>query len=77
MLECQNGSFYTGITTDVKRRLHMHNEGKGGRFTRSHRPVKVIYQETLSTRAQALSREYEVKALPRTKKQALIAAGAA
>ena len=74
ILECQGGLFYTGITTDIERRLKMHNDGKGARFTRSRRPVKVIYQESLSTRAQALIREYEIKALPRIKKQALVAA---
>ena len=74
ILECQGGSFYTGITTDIERRLKTHNDGKGARFTRSRRPVKVIYQESLSTRAQALIREYKIKALPRIKKQALVAA---
>ena len=73
ILECQDGSFYTGITTDIERRLKMHNDGKGARFTRSRRPVKVIYQESLSTRAQALIREYKIKALSRIKKQALVA----
>ena len=72
ILECRGGSFYTGITTDIQRRLKMHNEGKGARFTRSRRPVKVIYQESLSSRAQALIREYKIKALPRIKKQALV-----
>jgi len=72
ILECQDGSLYTGITKDIERRLKSHNAGKGARFTRSRRPVKVIYQELLSTRSQALIREYEIKALPKVKKQTLV-----
>ncbi len=72
ILECQDGSFYTGITKDIERRLKLHNEGKGAKFTRSRRPVKVIYQELLSTRSEALIREYEIKALPKVKKQTLV-----
>ena len=72
ILECQDGSFYTGITKDIERRLQLHNEGKGAKFTRSRRPVKVIYQEILSTRSQALIRECEIKALPKEKKQTLV-----
>ena len=74
ILECQDGSLYTGITKDIERRLQLHNEGKGAKFTRSRRPVKIIYQELLSTRGQALIREYEIKALPKIQKQALVAA---
>lgn len=72
ILECQDGSLYTGITKDIERRLRLHNEGKGAKFTRSRRPVKIIYQELLSTRSQALIREHEIKALPKVKKQTLV-----
>ena len=75
ILECQDGKFYTGITKDIDRRLKAHNEGKGASFTRMRRPVKVIYHETLKSRAQALIREYAVKALPRKKKEELVAMG--
>lgn len=71
IVECHDGSLYTGITKDLEKRIKAHNDGKGARFTRSRRPVKMIYHESLSGRAQALVREYEVKTLPRAKKQAL------
>ena len=73
ILECSDGKFYTGITKDIVRRLKAHNSGKGATFTRVRRPVKIIYQETLKGRAQALIREFAVKALPRKKKEALVA----
>ena len=73
ILECSDGTFYTGITKNIERRLKAHNEGKGATFTRVRRPVKVIYQEKLKSRAQALIREYAVKALPRKKKEELVA----
>ena len=72
ILQCSDGTFYTGITKDIERRLKADNDGKGVGFTRTRRPVKVIYQETLKSRTQALVREYTVKALPRKKKEELI-----
>lgn len=72
LLECCDGSFYTGITNNLERRFKMHNDGKASRFTRSRRPVKMLYQEKLKSRTQALVRECAVKALPRKKKEELI-----
>ena len=74
MLECSDGSLYTGITKDIKRRLAMHNNGKASRYTRIRRPVVLRYQETCVSRTQSLIRECAVKALPRKKKEALIKA---
>lgn len=72
VLECRDGSFYTGITNNMERRFKMHNDGKASKFTRTRRPVKLLYQEKLKSRTQALVRECAVKALPRKKKEELV-----
>lgn len=74
VLECADGSFYTGIAKDVHARLKQHNGGKGAAYTRSHGPVKLIYQETCADRSAALIREWEVKRLGRKGKEKLVAA---
>lgn len=68
ILECSDGSLYTGITNDVVQRLQKHNGGKGAQYTRSRRPVKLLYYEPCRNRSEALIREFEVKSLPREKK---------
>ena len=74
ILRCADDSLYTGITTDVARRLAEHNAGTtGARYTRARRPVAVIHVETASNRAQAARREAEIKRLERTAKLDLIA----
>lgn len=72
ILKCNDHSLYTGVTKDMERRFKMHFQGKGARYTRTHRPLEVVYQETCKTRTQALVRECVVKALPKYKKLALI-----
>ena len=72
VVHCSDGSFYTGTSNDVKRRIKMHNEGKGARYTRGRIPVKLLYQENIMTRSQALVRECAIKALPRVKKEILV-----
>jgi putative endonuclease len=72
ILECSDGSFYTGWTTDPERRLTQHNRGTGARYTRSRRPVRLVYMEEQPDKSAALKRERAIKALPRTKKQKLI-----
>ena len=72
ILQCCDGSFYTGITNDLERRLKMHQNGKASRYTRTRRPVEMLYQEKCGNRSQALIRECEVKEWPRAKKKALI-----
>ena len=72
ILECSNGAFYTGITKNITRRIKMHNEGKGSRYTRIWRPVKLLYKETCMGRAEALVREYKIKSFSRKQKEALI-----
>lgn len=74
ILRCGDGSLYTGITTDLARRVAVHNSGRGGKYTRSHLPVTPIYWETAPDKSAALRRELEIKRLTREKKLALIAA---
>ena len=72
ILRCRDRSLYTGVTKDIERRFKMHLEGKAARYTRTRRPLEMVYQETLKTRTEALTRECVVKALPKAKKLALI-----
>ena len=74
ILRCSDGSFYTGITKDLTKRLKQHNGGKASRYTRTRRPVEMLYRESLTSRTEALIRECAVKALPKIKKVALVAA---
>jgi len=72
ILRCRDGSLYTGITTDIERRVREHQEGKAARYTRAHRPVELVYSEECGGRSTALSRECVVKSLGRPAKEALI-----
>ncbi len=72
IVECRDGSYYTGITNDLARRLAEHNAGTAARYTRSRRPVTLRYCEPVADRAQALAREWAVKLLTRREKDALI-----
>lgn len=72
IVECANGHFYTGWTTDVERRVKMHNAGRGAKYTRMNRPVQLVYSEEVQTRSAAQKRELQIKRLPRAKKMALI-----
>ena len=72
IVECADGSFYTGWSVDVEARVKAHNAGRGARYTRMHRPVKLVYSETLATRSDALKREAAIKTWPREKKKQLI-----
>ncbi|HQQ62424.1 MAG TPA: GIY-YIG nuclease family protein [Pseudomonadales bacterium] len=75
IIECADGSLYTGITTDVQRREREHNDGKlGARYTRSRRPVRLVYSESQNSRSTAAKREYAVKRMTLSAKRALILA---
>lgn len=74
VLRCADQSLYTGITTDVRRRLHQHNTGRGGAYTRSRRPVRLVYAEAAGRRADALRREAALKRLTRREKLAWLTA---
>ncbi|MDD3592061.1 GIY-YIG nuclease family protein [Sulfurovum sp.] len=73
ILECADDTLYTGIATDLNRRLTEHNSSeKGAKYTRSRRPVRLVYSETFPDRSSASRREYEIKKLSRAKKLQLI-----
>jgi uncharacterized protein len=72
ILECADGSFYTGWTTDPARREKQHNSGRGARYTRMHRPVRMVYIEPQTDRIAAMRRERAIKNLNHTQKAALI-----
>ena len=71
MLECSDGTFYTGWTNDLPKRLKAHQEGKGARYTKSRTPVHMIHIEAFSTKQEAMRREYEIKHLTRQEKEML------
>jgi len=72
ILECSDKSFYTGITSDLNRRLKEHLSGKGGHYTSSNKAERLRYSEILPDRSSALKREAQIKRWSRTKKLALI-----
>jgi putative endonuclease len=72
IVECADQTFYTGWTTDLKRRLKMHNAGRGAKYTRSRIPVRLVYVEDQPSRAAAMQRELEIKRLRRAQKLKLI-----
>ncbi len=71
LLQCADGSIYTGWTRDVERRLEAHQKGRGARYTRSRLPVSLIYRERLASQAAAMRREAQIKRWPRRRKLAL------
>lgn len=72
ILRCRDGSLYTGITTDVEKRLEAHRSGRGAKYTRGRAPLELVYREECGTHSDALKRELAVKALTRVQKQELI-----
>ena len=72
ILECGDGTFYTGITDDVQRRLEVHQSGKGAKYTRGRGPLTLRYQEECESHSHALRREVQIKRLTRQKKLELI-----
>lgn len=72
IVRCADGSLYTGWTTDPAGRTAAHNAGRGARYTRARRPVRLVYTERCSSRGAALSREYAIKQWPKAQKEAHI-----
>ena len=72
ILRCGDGTLYTGITTDVEKRLEQHRIGKGAKYTRGRAPLELVYREECGTHSQALKRECAVKSLNRAQKLVLI-----
>jgi len=77
MLRCADGTLYCGWTTDLEARIATHNSGKGAKYTRSRRPVELVYSEAYEDRHDALSREWHIKRMSREEKLALAHAGRA
>jgi putative endonuclease len=77
LVRCADGTLYTGVAVDVVRRVAEHNgnSARGARYTRSRRPVVLVYQEQAANRSAACQREYRIKQMSRREKLALIATG--
>ena len=72
ILECADGTYYTGYTTDVERRVAEHNAGTAAKYTRGRTPVEVIHTETYDSQSAAMQREYAIKQLRRPAKERLV-----
>lgn len=72
LAKCNDGSLYSGYTIDLQAREAAHNAGKGAKYTRARRPIKIIYSEVFETKSEAMKREAQVKKWSRVKKQALL-----
>lgn len=73
IVKCSDDTYYTGYTNDIKRRIKLHNEGKGAKYTRGRGPVQLVYEEEFTSKKEALRREYVIKQLRREEKEKLIA----
>lgn len=73
ILRCGDGTLYTGITTDVEKRLEIHRAGKGAKYTRGRLPLELVYRECCENHSHALKRELAVKKLTRQEKEKIVA----
>ena len=72
ILECSDGTYYTGWTNDLEKRVKMHNAGKGAKYTKPRRPVVLAYYEAFQTKEEAMRREWEIKQLSRKEREQLV-----
>lgn len=72
ILRCSDGTLYTGWTNDLVKRVEAHNSGKGAKYTKTRRPVELVYYEIYDTKEEAMSREYHIKKLSRSEKLNLV-----
>lgn len=72
IVRCRDGTLYTGWTNNLEKRMEAHNSGKGARYTKSRRPVKLVYYEEFETKEEAMSREYAIKHMKKSKKEKLL-----
>ncbi|WP_053216968.1 GIY-YIG nuclease family protein [Virgibacillus senegalensis] len=72
MLECKDGTLYTGYTNNLERRIAMHENGKGAKYTRGRGPFRLVYCQSFSTKEEAMHEEYRIKQLSRKQKDKLI-----
>ena len=77
ILKCRDNSLYTGWTNDIDKRIKAHNDGKGAKYTKSRRPVELIYYEKCETKEEAMKREYAIKHMTRRAKEELLRSGRA
>lgn len=75
LLECSDGTLYCGWTNDLEKRVKAHNSGRGAKYTKPRRPVRLVWYETFETKEEAMSREVKVKQLSRKQKDELVAHG--
>ena len=75
LLECSDGTLYCGWTNDLEKRVKAHNSGRGAKYTKPRRPVRLVWYETFETKEEAMSREVRVKQLSRKQKDELVAHG--
>jgi putative endonuclease len=75
IVECADGTYYTGWAVSPEKRVAMHNQGRGARYTRTRRPVKLVYIEELPDRKSAMKREIAIKKMERERKRKLIGEG--
>ena len=72
IVQCSDGTLYTGWTNDLDKRMKAHNEGRGAKYTRARRPVELVYSEIFDTKEEAMRREYVIKRMTRAQKIKLI-----
>ena len=72
IVECEDGTYYTGWTNNLDKRIKAHNDGKGAKYTRARRPVSLVYYEEFRTKEEAMRREYAMKRMTRNEKSQLI-----
>ena len=75
ILRCKDGTYYTGWTNNLEKRVKDHNDGLGAKYTKPRRPVELIYHEIFETKEEAMRREYAIKQLTRAEKEELIRRG--
>ena len=75
IVRCSDNSLYTGYTNNIDVRINKHKAGKGAKYTKTRRPVVLVYQEMYETKSEALRREYEIKTFTRQRKLKLIEEG--
>ena len=72
IMECKDGTYYTGWTNDLEKRLKDHNNGKGAKYTKARLPVSLVYYEEFHTKEEAMRREYVIKRMTRNEKEQLV-----
>lgn len=72
IVKCADGTYYTGYTNDLNRRIEQHNQGEGAKYTKGRRPVELVYSQEFNSKSKAMKREYKIKQLTRQKKIELI-----